>query len=83
MRAHPLEKKILQIEKEWQYISNKYEKQLSDLRAKLGQDCTHSKWTLYDWEHDNGYGVQTKCKGKRCLICGHEDPYGHRIGNDT
>jgi hypothetical protein len=36
----------------------------------LRTSCDHSKQENYIWEHDNGYGRQTKIIGKECCYCG-------------
>lgn len=35
--------------------------------------CDHTGAESYKWEHDNGYGRQTKIEGKRCVYCGFVD----------
>jgi hypothetical protein len=40
------------------------------LKEALKGVCDHSETTTYTWEHDNGYGRQSKMKGKRCVFCG-------------
>jgi hypothetical protein len=32
--------------------------------------CTHPNPTTWTWEHDNGYGKQSKVEGQRCGLCG-------------
>lgn len=43
--------------------------EISNLRQRLQGICDHSNTEPYVWEHDNGYGRQSKIEGKRCLDC--------------
>lgn len=45
------------------------------LTDKIAATCDHSMTEPFDWEHDTGYGVQTKCTGTRCTICGAKKYY--------
>lgn len=39
--------------------------------------CDHSQTRNYEWEHDNGYGRQSKHVGQQCRYCGFIDHYNH------
>lgn len=49
---------------------------LKKKREKLRGRCSHptNYRREYVWEHDNGYGVQTKCIGHQCDLCLAKDP---------
>lgn len=53
-------------------------RKIAATRAKLAKHCTHPEEfvTDYPWEHDNGYGRQTKHVGKFCRICRAKNLYG-------
>lgn len=55
-------------------LSRKVEK----MRRKLAERCEHPSEFVkdYSWEHDNGYGRQTKMTGKWCHLC-----YGKDLWN--
>jgi hypothetical protein len=40
------------------------------IKESLQGICDHSLTEEYQWEHDNGYGRQTKMTSKRCVFCG-------------
>jgi hypothetical protein len=42
----------------------------------IKEGCDHSINSPYKWEHDNGYGKQTKIDGFRCDVCGALDSWG-------
>lgn len=46
-------------------------------QRELSETCDHPTEYVADWEweHDNGYGVQRRIKGKRCQICGATQAY--------
>ncbi len=46
-------------------------RQLDEATAILITYCPHPSFAVidYEWEHDNGYGVQSKVVGERCMIC--------------
>lgn len=35
----------------------------------IKEGCDHSINSPYIWEHDNGYGKQTRVHGRRCDVC--------------
>jgi hypothetical protein len=43
---------------------------IENIRIRLEPICDHSKTEPYEWEHDNGYGVQHFILGKQCSYCG-------------
>ena len=47
--------------------------EISKIRKQLTPICDHSQTEVYDWEHDNGYGRQTKMIGTRCIFCFKKD----------
>jgi hypothetical protein len=47
--------------------------EIENILAQLRLICDHSKDEPYFWEHDNGYGKQTKITGRRCSYCGFID----------
>lgn len=62
------QKKILSLEKQ---IGNRY-RILYKLRDDIKSTCHHPKAyrQVYMWEHDDGYGRQTKVEGVSCPFCG-------------
>jgi len=44
-----------------------------NIEQQLEGRCDHSECESYQWEHDNGYGLQTQKHGKRCVFCGWVD----------
>lgn len=50
-------------------------KRVETLRAELGAECTHPNPLDYFYEHDDGYGRQTKLKGLLCPLCLSKNPY--------
>lgn len=54
-------------------------KQIRDLKDSLKETCTHPLDFVIEieWEHDNGYGTQTKHKAMRCTICNKDNRWGH------
>ena len=58
-------------------------KEIYELEKELHADttgkniCDHSKTEEFHWEHDNGYGRQSKMTGKRCVYCGWKDLWNH------
>lgn len=71
----PIEKTVLRLLEEKQAklerIAADYDAKIADARA-LAKPCTHpvEAQMAFDWEHDNGYGVQSWHTGARCRICG-------------
>lgn len=54
-------------------------KKASELREALAINCDHPEEyrSDFEWEHDNGYGRQTRHTSKLCDICGAENRWGH------
>lgn len=48
--------------------------EIAQLQAKLTK-CAHQMTEPYKWEWDSGYGNQRIVHGKRCTLCGSQDPY--------
>jgi hypothetical protein len=46
------------------------------LIKEIAPFCPHQDYTEFQWEHDNGYGTQTKRAAKRCTLCSAENKYG-------
>jgi hypothetical protein len=46
-------------------------------RNRIAENCPHPIEYIkqYNWEHDSGYGVQTRMLGNECSICLMVDPY--------
>jgi hypothetical protein len=65
-----LERMKQQIE-DIEYDLNALTGDLSALRNGLIKSklCDHSETEEYIWEHDNGYGRQTRIQGKCCKHC--------------
>jgi len=55
-------------------VSKKAHAKTEAARKALGKECTHpvEAQMPYQWEHDNGYGVQSQHEGIRCRLCGAE-----------
>jgi hypothetical protein len=47
-----------------------FQKREESILEKLSADCPHEDTSIYQWEHDNGYGRQSNVNGRRCNICG-------------
>jgi len=58
-------------------------KAVEHARSVLAKNCKHPEEfvTDWDWEHDNGYGRQTKHIGKHCGICLKVNRYGNFVEN--
>jgi hypothetical protein len=64
---------VFQIQKELtkkREKSSKLRDEIDGLVKQLQGVCDHSQTDAYQWEHDNGYGRQSKMSGKRCMYCG-------------
>lgn len=46
----------------------KWSTEIKRLRALL-KNCTHSATSKFHYEHDNGYGVQSRHEGLSCDLC--------------
>lgn len=48
------------------------------LRKRISVGCKHPPECIrrFSWEHDTGYGVQSKCYGDECSICLARNHYG-------
>lgn len=57
--------------KNYEKVSKRAYARLGEARKQLGDSCTHpdEHVTTYTWEHDNGYGRQTKMQGLMCQLC--------------
>lgn len=84
-----IDKKIQKILKEIDDINDIYnkmlykelkplQKKLDKLRAEAKENntCSHSDFSVYSYEHDNGYGRQNKVEYKKCNLCYAEEHYG-------
>lgn len=49
----------------------KKQTEVFEFRKQLSENCNHPEEFVqpYTWEHDNGYGRQTKHDGRQCHIC--------------
>ena len=72
-----LEDEIERLEEKLYKINSHYGKLITILRQQLKEsgECSHKKTATYSWEHDNGYGVQTRHYALYCLTCGLEDKW--------
>lgn len=48
---------------------------LASIRKALAHSCAHPEefHSPFHWEHDNGYGRQTRIIGRQCGICWKRD----------
>lgn len=64
----PLQKHLLAVRKELR-ILHAYEQSIAE---ELKATCDHPLVEIFQWEHDTGYGRQSKVSGERCTLCGLE-----------
>ena len=57
--------------------SGKIEKEWRDFIKDNKEDCSHQYIKTSSYEHDNGYGKQTKIEYEYCQICRKEKHYGN------
>lgn len=69
--------KIGKITEKFHQAKSNVEKELKEARLVLGNFCSHPKEYVkeYNWEHDNGYGMQTMQQGLHCKLCGRKNPW--------
>lgn len=53
----------------------RWDARIEALRAKVAKKCRHVQTVDFHYEHDDGYGRQTKCIGKRCVFCEKKNYY--------
>ena len=58
--------------KKWETYAKYNKAEAALLDVLLAEGCDHYKTKEYTWEHDNGYGRQSKVVGIRCVHCGAE-----------
>jgi hypothetical protein len=63
------ERALLKAEADRVKSMRRWDEKLDALRKKVTLQCQHKRTEDFTWEHDDGYGRQTKCPGKRCLLC--------------
>lgn len=39
----------------------------------LVEKCEHAHFDVFEWKHDNGYGMARRKHGHRCVVCGKEN----------
>lgn len=77
-----LERQILLALDERKLSDARWASKIERLRARL-RTCTHSHTDDYEWEHDNGYGRQSRVTGERCVVCMmHRAWKGHGLWSD-
>lgn len=47
----------------------KWDEKIQALRETVSKNCRHAQTTPFRWEHDDGYGTQSKHEGLRCVFC--------------
>lgn len=47
----------------------KLSREVEAARKELAKNCTHPEIEPYEYEHDNGYGRQTRHEAEYCKIC--------------
>ena len=72
-----LEDEIEELEERLHQLDTYYGEKIVLLRKQLKEsgECSHKKTATYSWEHDNGYGVQTRHYALYCLTCGLDDKW--------
>jgi hypothetical protein len=63
-----IEDQIINLRMKANKVALKFHNEESALRNKL-KNCSHRYVVAWEWEHDNGYGVQKRIKGERCSCC--------------
>ena len=63
------EEELLNLIKNMQLMTASYVERINKLRAEIAAKCSHSTTMSYTWEHDDGYGRQKMCEGRRCILC--------------
>lgn len=71
----PQEKEFLKAKEAQEKSRKKHQSKLNKLQEGFEINCRHARYTEYPWEHDNGYGHQTKMTGWRCNFCNKVNPY--------
>lgn len=51
--------------------------EVTKLVRAIAPTCKHPITSVYEWEHDDGYGKQGKVKGRRCDLCEATDRWGN------
>jgi len=63
------ERALLRAEASRKKAAAKWDAKIQAMRAAITKICRHAQTHEFKWEHDNGYGVQTKHVGLRCVFC--------------
>lgn len=63
------ERALLRAEASRKKAAIKWDAKIQAMRAAITKTCRHIQTTEFHWEHDTGYGVQTKHVGLRCVFC--------------
>ena len=63
------ERALLRAEASRKKAAVKWDAKIQELRTQIIKHCRHAQTTEFKWEHDNGYGVQSKHVGLRCVFC--------------
>ena len=63
------ERALLRAEASRKKAAAKWDAKIQELRTQIIKHCRHAQTTEFTWEHDTGYGVQTKHVGLRCVFC--------------
>lgn len=63
------EKAVLRAKENLDRAIERYTQKLEEALKALGKSCSHPVTEEWEWEHDDGYGRQSKVMGKRCKVC--------------
>lgn len=64
-----MEKDFLRAEASARRSYLKWDEKIKKLRAEISKDCRHAQTEEFNWEHDDGYGRQSRHTGLRCVFC--------------
>lgn len=63
------ERKLLRVLSSQKKAIKAWDEKIKKLRERVSPVCSHKHVSEFQYEHDNGYGRQTKCIGHLCLFC--------------
>lgn len=65
----PLEEAFLRAQKLRNRAIDKWDNKIQAIREEIVKNCRHAETRNYPWEHDDGYGRQSRNVGEQCVFC--------------
>jgi hypothetical protein len=75
MTVRGLQGRLDRLNEQSRKVAEDFDRRKRLVLQQLEPICDHRVTEEYKWEHDNGYGKQSKCIGLLCVHCRARRPY--------